>query len=87
MANTSSAKKAIRSTAKKAIFNLRRRRSMREARNEVLKAVASKDKKAAAKAIPVAQKAIDKAAKNGVIHKATASRYKSRLAEKVKSLG
>ncbi len=86
MANTSSAKKAIRSSAKKAVNNIRAKKTYKDARKAVLKAVVSKDKKAADSLLPVAYKAIDKAAKTKVIAKNAASRYKSRLATKVNSI-
>jgi len=86
MANTSSAKKAIRVAQRNAEINLHRRRSMKEARKEVQKAVAIKEKATAESLMPKAYKEIDKAAKLGVIHKNTASRYKSRLSALVKTL-
>lgn len=78
MANTSSAKKAIRSSERKKVINIRTKRAFREA----AKAVTGKgdDKANLSKAF----KAIDKAAKNNVIHKNTAARYKSALSKKVK---
>lgn len=86
MANTSSAKKALRVAGRRAVINLRHRRAMKEARKEVLKAITAKDKNTAQSLMPKAYKEIDKAAKTGVIHKNTAARYKSRLAAKVKAL-
>ena len=86
MANTSSAKKAIRVTKRKTVINLRTRRNSKDARKDVLKAIASKDKKTALSLLPKAQKEIDKAAKANVIHKNTAARYKSRLAQQIERL-
>lgn len=86
MANTSSAKKAIRSSENKRAFNLRHIRAYRDARNAVLKAIQKGDKKEANKLMPLAQKAIDKAAKRGVIKKNTAARYKSGIAAKISQL-
>lgn len=86
MANTSSAKKAIRSSAKKRVFNLRRLRAYKEAIRNVQKAVAEGDKKEANKLMPAAQKAIDKAVKTDLLKKNTAARYKSRLAAKISQL-
>ncbi len=80
MANTSSAKKAIRSQARKQVFNLRKKRTYRDARKDVMDAVTKGDKKAADTALQSFYKAVDKAAKsNGPLHKNTAARYKSRL--------
>ena len=86
MANTSSAKKAIRVSARKAVINVRVRRAFKEARKAVEKAVIAKDKKEAANLLPKAYQAIDKAAKGNVIHKNTAARYKSELVKRVKSI-
>lgn len=77
MANTSSAKKAIRSSERKRIINIRIKRSFREAIKEASK-TGSKE------ALSSAFKAIDKAAKTNVIHKNTAARYKSALSKKAK---
>lgn len=82
MANTSSAKKAIRSSARKNVINLRVKRSYKEAKKDLEKSITEKgDSK---KLLAVVYKKIDKAAKLNVIHKNTASRYKSRLAKLVK---
>jgi small subunit ribosomal protein S20 len=84
MAITSSAKKVIRASAKKRVFNLRRREALHDATKEFLKAVAAKDTVAAQKLLPAAYKAIDKAMKRGVIKANTAARKKSRLALSLK---
>lgn len=86
MANTKSAKKAIRVSGRKAVINLRSRRDYKEARKEVVKAITSKDKSEAQKLLPVAYREIDKAAKRNVIHKNTASRYKSNLSKAIAKL-
>ena len=80
MAITSSAKKAIRSSAKKHVFNLRRKAALYDATKALTKAVAAKDISAAEKLLPAAYAAIDKAHKRGVIKSNTADRKKSRLA-------
>lgn len=80
MAITSSAKKVIRASAKKRVFNLRRKEALHEATKSFLKALASKDVAGAGKLLPAAYKAIDKAMKRGVIKANTAARKKSRLA-------
>lgn len=85
MANTSSAKKAIRASERKAIFNLRRKREFKDARKEALKSAKSTKKGATESAMSLAFKKIDKAAKSNTIHKKTASRYKARLAKKLAS--
>ena len=80
MAITTSAKKAIRSSEKKRVFNIRRKKALHDTTRELQKAVAGGDKAAAAKLLPAAFKAVDKAKKRGVIKANTASRKKARLA-------
>lgn len=84
MAITSSAKKAIRSSEKKRIFNARRKAALYKANKAVTQAVAAKDSKKAEASLPAAFKAIDKALKRGVIKKNTAARKKARLAAAIK---
>ena len=79
MAITSSAKKAIRASSKKRIFNVRRKRALAETVKALKKALVSGGVSEAEKLIPATYKAIDKAAKRGVIKANTASRKKSRL--------
>lgn len=79
MAITKSAKKAIRVSAHKRIFNLRRADDLRVSTKAIQKAVASKDAQGAEKLLPAAYAAIDKALKRGVIKANTAARKKSRL--------
>jgi len=81
---TKSAKKALRQTARRRVFNLRRTRTLRDLVKNFreLTSVAKKDE--AKKLWPNVQQAIDKAAKGGVIKKNTASRKKSRLAKLLK---
>lgn len=82
MAITKSAKKAHRASLKKRVFNVRRKRTLSDAVKTVRKAVVA-DVKEAEKSLASAYKALDKAAKNGVIKKNTASRKKSRLAKAI----
>lgn len=82
MAITKSAKKAHRASLKKRVFNLRRKRSLTDATKTVRKAITT-DVKEAEKSLSAAYKAIDKAAKTGVIKKNAASRKKSRLAKAI----
>jgi len=86
MANTSSAKKAIRVAARKTVINLRHRRAYKDARKDVMQAVEAKKKDEATSLLPKAYKEIDKAAKTRVLHKNTAARYKSNLTQKVNAL-
>ncbi len=77
---TKSAKKALRSSSNKSLFNLRRKTKMVKAQKAVKKAVVAKagDTKSV---LASAYQAIDKAMKRGVIKKNTAARRKSQLAK------
>jgi small subunit ribosomal protein S20 len=80
MAITSSAKKAIRSSDKKRVFNARRKATLYKTNKAVTQALTTKDAQKAAALLPAAYQAIDKAFKRGVIKANTAARKKSRLA-------
>jgi small subunit ribosomal protein S20 len=86
MANTSSAKKATRKIAKRTAVNKTRRSRVRTFVRKVEEALASNDKAAAEEAFKAAQPELMRAATKGVLHKNTASRKVSRLAQRVKSL-
>ncbi|MFT5280774.1 MAG: small subunit ribosomal protein S20 [Flavobacteriaceae bacterium] len=79
MPNLTQAKKALRASEKKRLFNDRRRRAMRRAVKTVETFVTDKSFKDAKESLSLAYKAIDKAVKGGVIKKNTAARKKSRL--------
>lgn len=81
---TKGAHKAHRSSLKKAVFNVRRKSTMNDAVKKLRKAAAAGNVEEAQKMLPSAYKAIDKAAKRGVIKDNTASRKKSRLAAAIK---
>jgi small subunit ribosomal protein S20 len=83
MANSKSATKTQKQSLKKRVFNLRRSRAMKSSVKDLLKAVADKDKAKAEAMMPTVQKALDKAAKEGIIKKNNASRKKSRLSARV----
>ena len=84
MAITSSAKKAIRSSARKHVFNLRRKDAMRDTTKALAKALAARDVAGAEKLLPAVYAAIDKACKRGVIKNNTANRKKSRVADLIR---
>lgn len=86
MANTKSAKKAIRVSARKKKVNTEIKRSYRTARSQVVKAVSANEKAEAEKLLVEAYSKIDTAAKKGTLHRNTANRYKSRLAQQVNGL-
>ncbi len=83
MAITTSAKKAHRASLKKRVFNVRRKRALTDATKTARKQIAA-DASAAKESLSAAYKAIDKAAKRGIIKKNAASRKKSRLAQAAK---
>ncbi len=76
---TQSAKKAIRQSARKRVFNLRRKSKVEDAVRKVKKLVAAGKASEARTALSAVYKAIDKAAKGNTLNKGTASRMKSRL--------
>ena len=80
MAITSSAKKAIRSAARKRIFNIRRKNALHDATKALARAAVAKDAAGAASLLPAAYQAVDKAAKRGVLSANTAARKKAGLA-------
>lgn len=82
MAITKNAKKAHRASLKKHVFNVRRKRALTDTVKVVKKAITT-DVKEAEKSLSAAYKAIDKAAKGGIIKKNAASRKKSRLAKAI----
>ncbi|MDZ7726516.1 MAG: 30S ribosomal protein S20 [Candidatus Campbellbacteria bacterium] len=80
---TRGAKKAIRVSERKRVFNERRKRAMKNAEKEMRKLIeAGKAKEAEAK-LADTYKAIDKAAKRGVIKDNTAARKKSRIVRSI----
>jgi len=82
-----SAKKALRSSLRKRVFNLRRQDTMRDLVKKVRKNITLGNKDAAQALMSQAYQAIDKAAKGGVIKANTASRKKSRLTAALRKLG
>ncbi len=84
---TQGAKKAHRASLKKRVFNVRRKREMFEVVKSLKKQVAAGNKTEAEQLVPAAYKAIDKAAKRGVIKDNTAARKKSRIIAAIKKLG
>ena len=86
MAITTSAKKAHRVSLKKRVFNVRRKRALASTTKTTVKLVGTSVEDAR-KSLSSAYKAIDKAAKRGIIKKNTASRKKSRLSAAVKRAG
>lgn len=79
-----SAKKALKQSVKRHVFNLRRKRVMKDALRDIKKLKSEGKVDEAEKLLPRAYKAIDKAAKKGVIKGGTASRKKSRLVKMIR---
>lgn len=82
---TKGAEKSHRQSERKRVFNVRRKTAMKDVVKQVQKAVVGGDAAKAKELLPKAYKAIDKAAKRGVIKSNTAARKKSRLSATVKS--
>ncbi len=81
MANTKASKKDIRRIAKRTVQNNTVRVSLKTYVKKSRKATASGDAEATQTTLVTAQKALDKAAQNGVIHPNQAARRKSRIAK------
>lgn len=79
-----SAKKYLRASKKRAAQNSKIKKSFRDAIKKVRELAKSEKGAEAKKAFPAAQKALDKAAKVGVIAKGAAARKKSRLVKMIK---
>ena len=83
MPNLSAAKKSLRADQRKRVYNLRRKITLKKMVKEVEALVGDKKLKDAGEKLPLVYKAIDKAARAGVIKENTAARKKSRLARLV----
>lgn len=79
-----SAKKALRGSKRKQVFNLKRKDVMKSAIKETKKLLAGKKATEAKASLSQAYQAIDKAVKRGIIKKNTAARKKSRLSAQIK---
>ncbi len=86
MANTKSAKKAVRKMARKTEVNKSRRSRMRTYVRHVEEAITGGDQKAAQDALRQAQPVVMQAAQRRILHKNTASRRLSRLSARVKAM-
>lgn len=87
MANTPSAKKAVRKINRRTAINKSRRSRVRTFVRKVEEAITAGDKAAAEEALRAAQPELSRAASRGVLHRNSASRKISRLAQRVKTLG
>jgi len=80
------AKKAYEGSLRKKVFNDRRSRTMKKAVKETQELINKKDALGAEALISKVYKAIDKAAKTGIIKKNAASRKKSRLVKAIQKV-
>jgi small subunit ribosomal protein S20 len=86
MANTHSAKKAIRKIERRAAANRSRRSQMRSYVRKVEEAIAAGDPGAASAALRTAQPLVMRAAQKGIVHAKAAARKVSRLSRRVNAL-
>jgi small subunit ribosomal protein S20 len=86
MANTYSALKRVRQTERRTDYNRKNKSRLRHQIRAMRKAITSKDAKVAAELLPKTFSLIDRSAKEGIIKKNTAARYKSKLHLRVKAL-
>ena len=83
MPNKPNARKSLRQNIKRAALNRMRTNNFKNAIKKTLKATTAEEAK---NLIKIAQKALDKAAKEGTIKKNTASRKLARLAKKINKI-
>jgi len=86
MANTSSARKAVRKIARRTEINQARRTQLRTFVRKVEEAIAANDRKEAVAALKAAEPVIMRAAQKGVVHRNAASRKISRLSHRIAKL-
>ena len=86
MANTKSAKKAVRKIERRTAVNRSRRSQMRTYVRKFDEALALGDAAAATSALQEATPLVMRAAQKGIVHKNAASRKISRLTKRIKSL-
>jgi small subunit ribosomal protein S20 len=86
MANHVSALKRARQTEKRTAVNRSNRSTFRTSLRALREAIHAGDAKAAGEQYRATVSAIDKSVQKGIIHKNTASRYKSRLSARVKAV-
>jgi small subunit ribosomal protein S20 len=86
MANNASARKRIRKTERATLRNRAVKSRLRTYRKQVLTMIEGGDAEKSQEAYNRFASAADRAAKNNVIHKNTASRLKSRVASKLNAL-
>ena len=86
MANTKSAKRAVRQIARRTETNKSRRSNMRTYVRKVEEAIAAGDKEAAQTALRAAEPVLARTAQKGLLHPRSASRKVSRLSKRVSAM-
>lgn len=86
MANSAQARKRARQAEETRQHNASLKSSLRTAVKKVRKAIAAGDKTAATAQLQASQAVIDRIADKKIVHKNTASRTKSRLAQAIRAL-
>jgi small subunit ribosomal protein S20 len=85
MANTKSAKKATRVSARRETINKNRTSRVRSTIRKVEEAISSGNKEAAVTAMKAAEPELMRGAQKGILHKNTASRKISRLTSRIRA--
>ena len=86
MANHFSALKRARQTTKRTLRNRANTSRLRSTLREIREGLAKGERDSAAPVFRQAVSALDRAVQKGIVHKNTASRYKSRLNARLKAL-
>jgi small subunit ribosomal protein S20 len=86
MANHVSALKRARQTVKKTAINRANKSQVRKSLRTLREAITKGDSSAVKEQYSKTVSALDKSVQKGILHKNTASRYKSRLNARVKAL-
>lgn len=86
MANTPSAKKAVRKLDKRTAINKARRSRMRTFVRKVELAIAAGNKDEATEALKAAEPLLHSAASKGIVHRNLAARKVSRLSKRIKAI-
>ena len=86
MANTAQARKRARQSVTRNAHNTALRSTLRTAIKKVRKAVAAGNKADAVTTLSAASSVIDRIADKRIVHKNSASRFKSRLTHSVKAM-
>lgn len=86
MPQLQAAKKALRVSDRKRVFNDRWRRKMREALNELREALTTNNRKTAEAAFQKAESIMDRAVRRNILHPNKVARKKSRLKRAVSAL-